>query len=222
MLQPLCRSSRTLSFRSHPSTQTHLLIWSLYFHSSFDFTPVLPLFFWSHPCTSTHLLIRSLYSFLPLILSRYSLSPFYHISVLPLTFWSDPCTSTHLFIWSLYSLSSHSHSQVWLLNLPRQEWEERCLHWIHQREMKCLYRFFTSERDMVQMEHWKALYMYNCGESIFEYEYFLAYEAKIEKSMWGVGGPWIVSESMLNTENPVRWTVPLLQYLLALVDCISS
>jgi len=38
------------------------------------------------------------------------------------------------------------------------------------------------------------------GESIFEYEYLRKYEGKIEKTLHGVGGPWAVSESIVNSK----------------------
>jgi len=60
----------------------------------------------------------------------------------------------YLFIWSLYSLSSHSHSQVWLLNLPRQEWDERCLHWSQEKVMTWLCRWRFAAKDFL---HWKNL-----------------------------------------------------------------
>jgi len=44
-------------------------------------------------------------------------------------------------------------------------------------------------------------------------------KAKYKKTMHGMGGPWAVSESIVNSKNHVRWTVPLSVFLNILYLC---
>jgi len=47
-------------------------------------------------------------------------------------------------------------------------------------------------------------------ELIFKYKYLRKYEGKTEKTLHGMRGPWAVSESIVNSKNPFRWTVSLI------------
>ena len=61
-------------------------------------------------------------------------------------------------------------------------------------------REFLTLRSKQYPEH-RLSVVNNTRESIFEYKYLREYEAKIEKTLHGMRGPWAVSESIVNSKN---------------------